>query len=167
MILDFSEWTQDRYIEKIAQQLGAGGLAVMFQPFIYAADFPVIVAGDRTETITNISADSDFLITHTAFGPGGSLAGAPGNLLPLAEVQVHFPTGRSLTNGSTLVNQIFGSGQRPHEWVKPYLIPAGGQIRTVVVDDVNGGGGVIGFPIRFSYIGLKIRHSAGRAGGIQ
>ena len=118
-------------MQKLASSLNRPGQVIINEQFqIYSTGRPAtgIAAVNGTQAANiQIRADSDFVIEKTTFNADIAAASQTesGRVLPnVAVLLVITSSGQQLMNVQVPLTGLFGSGELPFIWPKPYIIPA-------------------------------------------
>jgi hypothetical protein len=125
---------------KLAISLSRPGQVIINEQFqVYSTGRPaagITAAGGVQSPVIQIRADSDFVIEKTTFN--ADIAGATQTdatrLVPNVSVLlVVTSSGQQLFNVPVPLSGLFGIGQLPFIWPKPYIIPASSSLQCQLV----------------------------------
>jgi hypothetical protein len=127
-------------MQRLAQSLNRPGQVIINEEFqVYSTGRPTAgiaaVSGTQTPNI-QIRADSDFVIEKTTFSADIAAAAqtASTRVLPNVNVQIVITSsGRQLFNVQAPLTGLFGDGQLPFIWPKPYIVPASSTLQIQLV----------------------------------
>lgn len=120
-----------------ARSMGRPGQVILAREFfVYSTPRTSLAAGASTTLNIAIQADSDFVIEKTTYNADVAAAATTQSTMILPNWTVMLTisgAGRQLMNTPVPIPGMFGTGQLPFIWTRPYAIPASSQLQIGLV----------------------------------
>lgn len=128
----FNDYPLNHFLEVLRSRYREGNKDVDFLPFYYNCDFLPIAANATVPVTNSTDQDADFIVfcTMQAAHEDGTVNHVQfPNMTVLITSQV---AGRQIQDRATALINVFGRGQRPFPWPRPWVIPAKSSWTTLV-----------------------------------
>ena len=146
------EYPINAMLEVLRSEYRRQGSEVEFWPFFYNAEYLPVALSSSAVFVNTADNDSDFAIFQTMQSAFNSVSGAF-VATPNCTVRIVYDvSGRRLEDRDTHLLNIFGRGQRPFWWPRPFVVRAKGSWSTTI----NNLDAAVAFNIRLTFSGVKV-----------